>query len=200
MTRVLHRARSHPWIAIIPIWAVGCASDPPPRIYVLGHAAAAGASQVPRMNLPVIEVRPVRIPDYLDTTDIVTRGPGNMIVTSRGARWGERLSVGISRDIAASLAYRLPRFAVTTSPPLDDADWTLGVDLEALDVVPDHDCDLMARWTLQHRRDGGPAASDQVTLVENGSFRTDPQVVAGIENLLTRLAERISASLIVVGR
>jgi hypothetical protein len=49
-----------------------------------------GQSDLLQLNGPIIEVRPIRIPDYLDTKDVVTFKASGHIVASRNARWGER--------------------------------------------------------------------------------------------------------------
>src|SRR5689334_11306179 len=103
----------------IAILVSACSSvGPPPELFVLGDAAGFTPAPVSLLDDPIVEVKPVRVPDYLDTTDIFTRGPGGRIVASQSARWGERLSVGVTRAVATSLEARLPQLVVTTSPPL----------------------------------------------------------------------------------
>ena len=82
-------------------------SGPPPAEYVLGAMPAATATTLSQTGLPVVEVNRIQLPDYLDTTDILERR-GNQLVPSPTGRWGERLSVGITRALTASLAARLP--------------------------------------------------------------------------------------------
>ena len=77
-------------------------ADPPAADYVLGPMPAAAAVSVSQTGLPVVELKRVQLPDYLDTTDILERRD-NMLVPSPTARWGERLSVGMSRALAISL-------------------------------------------------------------------------------------------------
>jgi len=76
----------------------------------------ATAATVSQTGLPVVELKRVQLPDYLDTTDILERR-GNQLVPSSTGRWGERLSAGFSRALTGSLAARLPRMIVTATPP-----------------------------------------------------------------------------------
>ncbi len=85
----------------------GCGA-PPPQVYVLGNAVADAPATASQMNTPTVEVRPARVPDYLDTTDIVTRGAGGLIVPSQSGRWGERFSIGLTRAVGAALTKKLP--------------------------------------------------------------------------------------------
>jgi uncharacterized lipoprotein YmbA len=89
-----------------------------------------------QLNKPMVEVRPARVPDYLDTTDIVTRGAGGLIVPSDRGRWGERFSVDLTRAVTAALARQLPRLAVTTSARLGEPRWEVVIELDAFDVRP----------------------------------------------------------------
>ena len=68
-----------------------CAAvGPPPQIYVLGNAPPARTLNVSQLAEPVVEVKPVLVTDYLDTTDMLRPGTGGRMVASRSARWGER--------------------------------------------------------------------------------------------------------------
>ena len=90
---------------------------PPPVTYVLGTPIVAAERVQPLAGRPVIEVKPVLVPDYLDVSDIMVRQAGNMVTPSPTGRWGERLSVGVTRALADGLAARLPGFVVTTTAP-----------------------------------------------------------------------------------
>ena len=109
----------------------GCGmGEPSPQVYVLGDAGAAEPGAASQMNTPTVEVRPVRVPDYLDTTDIVTRGAGGLVVPSESGRWGERFSIGLTRAVAADLARKLPGLAVTTSARWSEPRWQVAIELE----------------------------------------------------------------------
>src|SRR5438876_11488130 len=98
-------------------------SGPPPKLYVLGDTAQAGTGDVSQLNYPVVELKPVRVPDYLDTTEIFIRQAGGHIVSSESARRGVRLSGGVTRAIAISLDTWLPHAAVSTSPSREAPRW-----------------------------------------------------------------------------
>ena len=64
----------------------GCSlSGPPPAEYVLGAMPAATGNSLLQTEFPVVEVKRVRLPDYLDTTDILERR-GNQLVPSATGR------------------------------------------------------------------------------------------------------------------
>ena len=70
-----------------------CGSDPVSRTYVLSPPVDPVARAVSEAGRPVLEVRRVSVPDYLDTTDIVSRDGRNELKVSSTGHWGERLSL-----------------------------------------------------------------------------------------------------------
>src|SRR5580692_7400207 len=104
------------WLLVAMLVALSACGGgaPPPETYVLGHDAPVGRNNLSQAEGPIVELKPVRIPDYLDNKDIVVRRTGGQIIVSTTARWGERLSLGVTRAVSASLSARLPRLAVMT--------------------------------------------------------------------------------------
>ena len=186
----------------MPIWGslflvigvlAGCStSGPPPELYVLGDAPTISTGAVSQLDAPVIEVKPVRIPDYLDTTDILTRQAAGHMVASATARWGERLSVGVTRAVAASLARRLPQVTVTTSRPLEEPAWQLLIDVDVFEASPGGECVLVARWSLREGRGGRKAREEKLSLAESVGASGDREIVAAMTSQLNQLGDRIS--------
>lgn len=123
--------------AMLVLGSAACGmSGPPPVEYVLGAAPNATQATSQVTAVPVLEVRLVRLPDYLDTTDLLVRD-GNRLTPSKGGRWGERLSVGMTRALASALAARLPNMVATTSQPVKSPERGLLVDVSALEARSD---------------------------------------------------------------
>ena len=96
--------------AVLTVCPLGCGlSGPPPAEYIIGTAPTPASVTTPLTGRPIIEVKPVQLADYLDTRDLLVRS-GNQVVASRSGRWGERLSVGMTRALATSLAVNNPRW------------------------------------------------------------------------------------------
>jgi uncharacterized lipoprotein YmbA len=185
-------------LAAIALALAACGSGGSvPQLYVLGEPAPAATEIVSQAQAPVLEVRPVRVPDYLDTTDIVTRGSGGLVIASQEGRWGERLSVGLTRAVAARLASRLPGLAVRQSSPLRAPRWQVRIAVEALDVRPDGASTLAATWSLRDAEHDRILADERVELTEPataGRAGADAAVVAAIGRTVSRLADRIAGS------
>jgi uncharacterized protein len=172
----------------------GC-GGPSPQVYVLGDAVVDAPVAASQMNTPTVEVRPARVPEYLDTTDIVTRGAGGLIVPSQSGRWGERFSIGLTRAVAAALTRKLPDLAVTTSARWSEPRWQVAIELEAFDVQPAGSSSLAATWTILEVQRRRKLAEERVVLTANGTYRNDAEVVAVMDRQVNELAERIAVSL-----
>ncbi len=172
----------------------GCGSgEPAPRTYVLGHATPIEQDHSSQLNSPAVEVRPIRIPDYLDNKDIVARDASGQIVASRSARWGERLSVGVTRSVSASLEARLPRLAVV-STPLETARWRLMIDIDAFEMLSAGRCVLAGRWSIWDGRGDKRLRDERFSMSIPVDPRTDAEIVAAMTQLVDRLAADVAAT------
>jgi len=165
----------------------------PPVGYVLGAVPQATATTVNQVGLPVVEVKRVQLPDYLDTTDIVERS-GNQLIPSSTGRWGERLSLGITRALTTSLAARLPSVVVTAAPVGRPA-WQVLVDVAAFEATPDHQVLLVVQWTVAGGVNHQVRLAEQTSLVEAISGSGDGSIVAAMSRAVDELADRIAADI-----
>ncbi|WP_080401431.1 membrane integrity-associated transporter subunit PqiC [Burkholderia ubonensis] len=167
-------------------------SGPPPAEYVLGALPAATATTVGQTGLPVLEVKRVQLPDYLDSTDILERR-GNQLVPSSTSRWGERLSVGMTRALSASLAARLPRMVVTATPPIERPARQLLVDVAAFESREDRQIVLVARWTILDGTSRQILLTQETSLVEPVAGADDGAIVTAMSHALEELADQLAA-------
>jgi hypothetical protein len=191
-------------LLVVTLALGSCGTSPPPRTYVLGAEASVGARA--GAVAPVLLLRRVTVPRYLDTTDLVVRvGPGET-AASPGGQWAERLSDGVTRALATALERRVgtgrvlrPDDAVTDAAA---APREFLVDVDAFECsARDATCRLDARWVVGNGRSARPEA----TPVYHGSWiepdgATNELRVATLARLVDRLAERISTDLRGQGR
>ncbi len=174
--------------ALLTLW--GCGSYPLPKIYVLGDAEPAMARPAAGGGAD-IELKPVRVPDYLDSTDIIRRVGANQVVASPGGQWGERLSVGITRDLIATLSRLMPD--VTFEPRTGDRPARkLEISIERFEIASDGRCDLTARWRLVRPDGGVPAPGEQGAFIETASSATDAAAAAAMTRALDALAAKVA--------
>lgn len=182
-------------LGVVCLVHAACGSAPPPSLYVLGTAPAPVVAAAPQARLPVVEVKPVGVPDYLDTTDLLVRHGGGQMVPSQTGRWGERLSAGVTRALVAALAARLPHMAVTTTPPVERPARQLLVDAESFEARADGEAVLVARWGVTDGAARQTLASERVSLTEPVASTGDAAVVAAMTRLTEQLADRVAAGL-----
>lgn len=172
----------------------GCAG-PPKQEYVLGAATAPEPASIRQTALPIVQIERVLLPDYLDTRDILTRS-GGRVVASESARWAERLSVGRTRALAASLATRLTGVVVTASQPVDPPVLRVLVDVTAFELTGDRQVILAARWTIIDGTGRKSLAAEQATWTEPvPAAGGDSAIVAAMSQALEKLANGISAGI-----
>lgn len=171
------------------------ASGPPPNIYVLGDPAASRPDERTERGYRVVELTQARLPDYLDSTDIITRRADGRIEASPRARWGERLSVGVTRAVAASLAAKLPGVIITTSPPIEPPWRQVNIDIDALEARQGGQCVLVAQWSVRAGRNGPLLNRQQASIVSGIGGTSDAAVVAAMTRNVDELAARIAPAL-----
>ena len=174
-------------VAILSLSSCGW-NDRPLEIYVLGDGAPAGQGQLSELNSPIVEVKPIRLPDYLDNKDIVVRHAGGQILVSPDARWGERLSLGVTRAITASLAASLPRLAVVNVAAPEVPRWRVLVDIDAFDVQSDAHCILTGRWSVWTGDGEKKLSEEKFSMSASIGKGTDPEIVAAMTQLVDQLA------------
>ena len=168
-------------------------AGPPPVTYVLGTPAAGAAGVEPLTGRPVVEVKPVLVPDYLDVSDILVRQAENIVAPSPTGRWGERLSVGITRTLAAGLVRRLPGFVVTITAPAERPARQVLAEVEAFEPRADGSVVLVARWRVLDGAGRDTLAGERVSLVQPIADFGDAAVAAAMTRAVEGFAERVAA-------
>jgi uncharacterized lipoprotein YmbA len=183
--------------ALIAVIA-GCISHPrPPNIYVLSNAENSLSATTAAVAGPVLQLQPVLIPDYLDTTDIRLRIGQHELRSSATGRWGERLSSGIAHALRADLAARLPLDMVILAQPAEKSVRQLLITVDAFDVWADGHCVLSANWTILESDSRAVLTAGRATITSppvSGDNPVDGTVVAGMANAVGELADSIASA------
>jgi len=194
------RARS--WLLPLLLCAAACSSGPPRRIYLLTppvnptvpattSPSAAGERTAPRQRL---DVRRILVPDYLDSTDIQMRSGNDEVEVSATGRWGERLSLGLTRAVAADLATRLPQDSIVQDGS-SNPQRQLRITVTALDLWQNGRCVLAANWSIVDQDSSIPVTSGSGTFESSNAAGaatiTDASLVDAVTRTLGKLADRI---------
>ena len=186
-------------ILILALGALGLCScgpaAPPQTTYVLGTPAPPVERTEPVSGRPTIEVRKVLMPDYLDGSDILVRGAGNVLRPSPTGRWGERLSVGTTRALADGLRKRLPDFVVTTSAPAAPVSCELLIDVDSFEQYVDQPVLLIAEWRVLGPASRKALAAERTSITQAVKGSGDAALVAAMSGALEDLADRIAPEL-----
>ena len=87
-------------LALVAALAAGCSSAPTTRYYVVTPLAAAAAAPVPG---PSVVVAGVRLPQYLERPQLVTRSGDSQLELQEFHQWGGNLAKDLTRVLAAHL-------------------------------------------------------------------------------------------------
>ena len=126
---------------------VGCASTPPTRFYVLSPEKGQGMGGGPCVS---IGIGPVKIPDYLDRSGIVTCITAHEIRVAEFNKWAEPLEENFPRVLAENLTSLLCTKTVAILPwqrPVP-VDYRIYVDVIRMDGILGESASLDVSWTL----------------------------------------------------
>ncbi len=175
----------------------GCfaGSSPPSRFYTLSslrkadHEVPAASSNNKTL---LVAVGPVRVPDYLDRPEIITRSGQNEINVNEFHRWSGSLESGISRVLIENLSELLPhdRFSIVRwSPSQTDMPiaYRLTLDIVSFDAAPGGIASLDSNWAIY----GG---AKEIVLTRKSSVREKigGSDVAGVVSGMSRAVEDLS--------
>ncbi len=175
------------------LWLGGCAA---PALHSYGLATPPPAvAAVETLPAEVVELRPVLLPEHLDTSQILRRVGPYELMASRNGRWGDRLSVGIRLALAADLQARLPQAAVVTSSPFGPAFRRVSLTVTAFDLDASGTLTLAADWTVERVPPPVVLSQHRVRLVATGVPAGDAAEVAAMSELLQALAAAVALDL-----
>ena len=136
---------------LIPLTALilaACGASPPVRYYSLEPAgqATTGAQSGELM----IGLGPLRVPDYLKRSRLVTRGAGPGMDVHEYSRWVEPVDKAMHRVLAANVDSRVDRAVVLAYPYLEllDMDYVVLGQVDRFDSDASGNVVLTVQWTV----------------------------------------------------
>jgi uncharacterized lipoprotein YmbA len=144
-------------MAVVFTVLVGCASTEPARFFTLNSAFDSNAQtqQADISNNLAIGIGPIKLPDYLDRPQIVTRSSDNEIIIDEFNRWAGSLEGDISRVMMENLSILLSTDRVFLFPWKSQVpiDYQVTVEVSRFDGEPGNQAVLHAQWTLFNYHD-----------------------------------------------
>jgi len=175
----------------------GCVSipnSPTPRFYAL--SAISGTQVSKTINIPagvIISIGPVKIPEYQDRPQIVTKDKEGMLKFDEFNRWGESLDHGVTRLIREDLSVLLPKAKLIVYPsnPLVAVKYQVALEVIDLDSELDGDMSFVVQWTVID------VQNSKVVMMKRSEFRTaiSPQNYFGLANTLSKACASLSSQI-----
>ena len=144
------------WLAgtlLLALTVCGCGSSPPVNYYDLEAFETGYVAE--RQGLLRVGVGPLRTPEYLDRSQIVTRGADSRVVVDDFHRWIEPLGNRIHLVVAENLDSRLENAVVVAFPytHIADLDYQLIGRISRFDADSDGTAVLQIQWGVIASRD-----------------------------------------------
>ncbi|PXZ00183.1 hypothetical protein GN303_08250 [Commensalibacter melissae] len=144
---------------------------------------------------PTIIITPITIPDYLDTTDIVTRENSSLHHSVNG-RMSSVLSVAITDYVTHLLSVKNPTLFITNQRQVGMPTSQILINISHLDVQnlgnQNGSAILEADWSIIPRNEHLPINKQKGTFFASGSIASDSDVIKIEEALLIQLVNQIN--------
>ena len=181
-----------------------CSSAPATRYYVLTPVAQAPLAK-PQVSAghaaaPVtLVIKDVRLPQYLDRSQIVTRSDGHRLQMSEFEHWGGNLREDMTRILAVNLGQLLESDRVVAAPYTVrlTPDYRIEVEVYRFERETGGGVILSARWWITRGADATLVASREasfsgVALDEKSSYAT---LVSSMSAVYGEFAQAIARSI-----
>jgi len=177
----------------------GCASSPPPRLYVLPSMTDAETASPAAPRDLTIGVGPVTLSPYLDRLPIVTRESRARLILGEFDQWAASLQDLVSRALAENLSRLIPTERVVLHPwsRTVELDYQVTVDVMQFDTGPSGEVVLAARWRLLN-------AKEQALVMRQARFtaaagrRDYEATIIAMGHTLDALSQDMAATLLTI--
>lgn len=176
--------------ALAAVLLAGCAA-PPLRLYALGEPPVTADARALPHGAAVIEVDRLILPDDVDSEDILLRD-GYVLKRSPTGRWGSRLSLLATDEVASRIAIRAPDALVTDDWQAESPDYRVMIHVVRLDVSSNGRALLDADWQISARDRGRQPIRGRAQIKVSGATATDQDIVRLDTTLFERLADAIA--------
>ncbi|OGQ95148.1 MAG: hypothetical protein A2521_00370 [Deltaproteobacteria bacterium RIFOXYD12_FULL_57_12] len=183
---------------ITAVLLAGCARTEPVSYYQL--SARRDAIDIPESGAAgrgrTFGLGPVRLPEYLERAQIVSRASANRLELADSQRWAEPLAEGIPRVLVEDLAFLLDHDRVLRHPwPRSQAvDCQVVVEMVQFEAGPERAATLTARWTVLDNN-GTMLLAERRSSFQVAAAAGQEGLVAALSDALWRLAREIAVGL-----
>lgn len=179
----------------------GCSRSAPTRFYLLRSIAPEPPERAAARTEGAVAVGPVKVPEYLDRPQIVTRADsGTQVIVAEFDRWAEPLADGIKRVVVQNLAVLLPASNVHGFPAAGEvpADFQVSLKVERLDAAPGS-ATLEVWWSILDARGATVFPPTRFHSETRVAERTYDAFVSAESQALAQLSREVAAKLQEIG-
>jgi hypothetical protein len=181
------------------LFVSGCASTGPSRYYTLSPLQKAGI-EMRRSEADqrlTIGIGPIRFPEYLERSEIVTRSNSNKIEISEFDLWAGSLEEDFGRVLSENLSILLSTERVTLFPqpktlPLN---YQVMMDVIRFDGSLGGDVSLMVRWMIMEGKEKKLVFIHKSSIIESSGAKGYEPMVAAQSRALERLSREIAEAI-----
>jgi len=191
-------------LALFVAILTGCASSPSSKFYQLNPVQSITlVSDVSPYHGLVIAIGPVRIPDYLDRPQIVTRAGKDELKLSEFDRWAGSLESDVNRILVEDISSLLPadRFSVVRWVPYLESQVPTSYRVEVLvdrfEGTLGDSALLKAQWRV-FAQDRRLLLQKESRISEQTNGSSYDALVAALSSALERLSRDISGGIVSV--
>jgi len=147
-----------------------------------------------------VEVASLRLPQYLDRPQIVTRSSGNRLILSENHQWGGNLRKNMIRVLAKNLSQILatPDIAISPYRPRTPPDYLVELEVMKFEKDPDGHVRFSTQWRLSTGKNRKPLAV-KITELESSVVQTGSNLeltVLAMSKLLGELSRTIGQEIL----
>jgi len=186
-------------LALELLFVSGCASTGPSRFYTLSPLQKGGMEMTRSTTHQhiTIGVGPIRFPEYLERSEIVTRSSSNKIEISEFDLWAGSLVEDFSRVFAENLSLLLSTERVTIFPqpktlPLN---YQVMMDVIRFDGFIGGDVSLMVRWAIMEGKEKKLVFIHKSSIIEPSGAKGYEAMVAAQSRALEKLSREIAEAI-----
>ena len=145
----------------------------------------------------ILGIGPIKLPDYLERSQLVTRVGANQVVFSDFERWAEPLERNFGRVLRENLSRLLNTEKIISLPAFLPLAVQYEVPLEVLHFESDDKgvVELSARWAIRNPTDRKALCMTESRITETASANKTEAVVATLSRAVGKLGEEIAAEI-----
>jgi uncharacterized lipoprotein YmbA len=193
-------------VGVVVMILSGCTSTPATRFFVLSSVSGSERARNPEAERCFsIGIGPVKLPEYLNQPEIVTRITQNELRLDEFARWAEPLDDNISRALAKNLLSLLciRRIAIFPWRGGTPIDYRIDVDVIQMDGILGESASLGVTWSIWDGTDRkkSPLLTKRSTYREpTGGGEDYGTFVSAQSRNLTSLSREIAETILILSK